>query len=563
MPQYWFAGFDTGDASECQSTSGTVSFVTSPVAGTNSTYSLRSNPTTTNVGWAAMTGRTGSGTTSASLVAASNSDGLSTFFKFDFRIGLLPAVSEVFASFASSLELRITAAGLIELYNNVPTLLATGVTTLTTGVWYRVEIKVTTTSGFSAVMTVRVDGVNQFQTSVDLSSGATPRLGKVVDRNGGSVDFYYDDFVFKSESFGIPGASWIGDAECYLLLPTANGTDQTWSIGAGSGSHYQVVDEVPPSSADYLLSTLVNLDKETESLANTTGTPITDYIASVQPTILVARDGASAGSIRLQSRWTGNTPQGSSYSPTAAYASIAFGYLTDTYSWTKALLDTLEVGAENRSTTNRTRMSFVSGDVLYFPALPAPDPLTLPVVSGTINVGDVLSVTNGTWQWTPTSYSYLWRHSDGSAAAGTATNSTYTLAAGDAGYGMLCLVTATNATGGTQVSSNTVGPVTSPAPVNTVAPAVTPTAGVVGDTFTSTTGTWTNSPSSYVYQWKLNGSDIGGATSSTYVAISAGSLTCVVTASNAGGPGTPATSNAATVTLPAGDRSRLLLLGAT
>ena len=82
-------------------------------------------------------------------------------------------------------------------------------------------------------------------------------------------------------------------------------------------------------------------------------------------------------------------------------------------------------------------------------------------------------------------------------------------------------------------------------PANTVAPAVTPTAGVVGDTFTTTTGTWSNSPTSYAYQWKLDGSNVG-TNASTYAPVATGSLTCVVTASNAGGSGTPATSNAAT-----------------
>ncbi len=57
------------------------------------------------------------------------------------------------------------------------------------------------------------------------------------------------------------------------------------------------------------------------------------------------------------------------------------------------------------------------------------------------------------------------------------------------------------------------------APGNTVAPAVTSGTGFfsAGNTLTTTTGTWTNSPTSYTYQWYRNGVAItGGATAATY-----------------------------------------------
>ena len=83
-------------------------------------------------------------------------------------------------------------------------------------------------------------------------------------------------------------------------------------------------------------------------------------------------------------------------------------------------------------------------------------------------------------------------------------------------------------------------------PVNTVAP-VASGALTVGSTLSCTTGTWTNSPTSYAYQWLRNGGGISGATSSTYVTVTADggtSVSCRVTATNAIGPGLPATSNA-------------------
>ena len=85
------------------------------------------------------------------------------------------------------------------------------------------------------------------------------------------------------------------------------------------------------------------------------------------------------------------------------------------------------------------------------------------------------------------------------------------------------------------------------APVNTVLPNVTGSA-VVGNVLSTTNGTWTNSPTSYAYQWKRGATNIGtNANTYTLVNADAGqSITCVVTATNAVGS-TPATSNAVQV----------------
>jgi len=88
------------------------------------------------------------------------------------------------------------------------------------------------------------------------------------------------------------------------------------------------------------------------------------------------------------------------------------------------------------------------------------------------------------------------------------------------------------------------------APTNTVAPAVTGTS-QVGQVLTTDNGTWTGSPTGYTYQWKRGGVSIGGATSSTYTLVNAdasSNVTCVVTATNAGGS-TAATSNSVSVTM--------------
>lgn len=92
--------------------------------------------------------------------------------------------------------------------------------------------------------------------------------------------------------------------------------------------------------------------------------------------------------------------------------------------------------------------------------------------------------------------------------------------------------------GGSSASIAIASAATAP-PANTAAPALT-TDGTpqTGETISCTTGSWTGSPTSYAYQWKRDGTNIAGATGSTYllaVADEGHAITCTVTATNAGG----------------------------
>lgn len=73
-------------------------------------------------------------------------------------------------------------------------------------------------------------------------------------------------------------------------------------------------------------------------------------------------------------------------------------------------------------------------------------------------------------------------------------------------------------------------------PVCSVAPAITGTT-TVGQTLTCSTGTWSNTPDAYAYQWNRSGVAIIGATASTRV-LAVGdvgaTMTCTVKATNLG-----------------------------
>jgi hypothetical protein len=148
--------------------------------------------------------------------------------------------------------------------------------------------------------------------------------------------------------------------------------------------------------------------------------------------------------------WTGTTP----ISYTYAWSDGAIG-ATDTLTAAdvgKSL--TVEVTATNAA----GRSSATSASVGPVTPPPPPPPLAPtnaqpPIISGTAQQGDTVTVTNGTWTGTaPITYSVLW--SDGT------TGSSDTLTAADVGQTVSATVTATNSGGSTSATSASVGPVT-------------------------------------------------------------------------------------------------------
>lgn len=137
----------------------------------------------------------------------------------------------------------------------------------------------------------------------------------------------------------------------------------------------------------------------------------------------------------------------------------------------------------------------------------APVNTVAPAVSGSTVVGQNLAVTNGTWTGiTPINYTYQWLRCDANgnncASIASATRTSYTLVTADLGAKLVAHVVATNSAGTLTATSNIVGPITSNAPVNTVAPALSGTL-TIGQNLNVTTGTWTGqSPINYTYQWQ-------------------------------------------------------------
>ena len=183
--------------------------------------------------------------------------------------------------------------------------------------------------------------------------------------------------------------------------------------------------------------------------------------------------------------------------------------------------------------------------------------LTAPAVTGTAALGQVLTATAGTWNPSGVTTAYQWVVGGTDVAGATA--ATYSPVAGDVGKTVTVRVTASRAGyADASATSAATAAVVAGTIVNLTPPAVTGTA-KVGQVLTATAGTWSQAGVSTAFQWVVAGSDVAGATGSTYtpVAGDVGKVVAVrVTASKAGYADASATS-AATAAVVVGTLTNL------
>lgn len=330
-------GMESGSENpEFVTKSGTLSVVTSPKRSGG--YALRTNPTTTAVGWARMGGHGADGQKGDYSAATA-------YFRWYWQYATLPASGSepIFqaqqAGGPTKFTLRITSAGNLAAYDSAGTLQATGSTALSASTWYRIECKVAT--GASAAWEVLINGVTEISGTANVGTGNNGRsaFGKVADVSGQSVDFYYDDISIDDAAY--PGASAI-----MRLVPTANGTTMQWTAGTGS-SNYLEVDDVPFAEASYVKNVATD-DVALFALTDTGTAGITGTINAVRPLIYPRLDstGTNATKFRLKSGAT--TDDLSTVATTTAGIYLSKVYATDpntSAAWTLSAVDALEVGA--------------------------------------------------------------------------------------------------------------------------------------------------------------------------------------------------------------------------
>ena len=175
----------------------------------------------------------------------------------------------------------------------------------------------------------------------------------------------------------------------------------------------------------------------------------------------------------------------------------------------------------------RARVTNVSGSATGFafanatPKVGAPHNSAAPTTSGTMQVGETLTVAAGTWSGSPT-LTYQWQSSTDSiawSAIAGATSSTFVMTFALSNSRIRTVVTAVNAV---DTATATTGIISGFSPPRaTVVPVISGTT-TVGQTLSSTTGTWPSTASGYSYQWQESAdagttwTNISGAVANTY-----------------------------------------------
>jgi sugar lactone lactonase YvrE len=156
-----------------------------------------------------------------------------------------------------------------------------------------------------------------------------------------------------------------------------------------------------------------------------------------------------------------------------------------------------------------------------------PSNISQPMISGSAEDGELLSVSSGSWEGTtPISYAYEWQRCNATGGSCKqipgANASSYRLTSSLEGRTLRAIVVAANSAGSGKATSAVTATITAGLPVNTALPAIFGTA-EARQALNASAGAWVGSePFSYTYQWqRCNNrgeacSSIVGATSSTY-----------------------------------------------
>lgn len=367
-----YTGFESGTltvATELNIASGTGMGVSNTTVRTG-TYALRCNATGANAGYQPVE-------TYAAAATITTFSAINTYATFYFRYATAPASGSeyMYATFSTVAALkfgiRLNSAGNLEIYDSTATIIGSaGATTLSANTWYRIDVY--TGTGASASYQVQIDGVEEFVgTTANLTAfnSGSIRLGKYVNVNSQTVDFFYDDVVVSDSSY------IVGNPEVRVSKPTANGTTMVWTGGTG-GSDYQEVDEIPPSDTDAVTSLTSGAPQDAQFAMQDTGTiGVSGTIKAVKICTRTRENTTATSSCNRVVIWSG----ASNTATTATNTNTTYtagGLLRETdpdtsSAWTSSGVDAVQAGARENNNVAQ-RLGTVLMHVLSVPAGNAP-----------------------------------------------------------------------------------------------------------------------------------------------------------------------------------------------
>lgn len=207
----------------------------------------------------------------------------------------------------------VTTTGAIRALRGGTTLGSSSAGVVTAGAWQYVEALVTL-SDTVGVVTVRVNGAQVLNlTSQDTKNSGTKTVldSVLVGRTSAATatDESYDDLYICNGAGSAPSNTFLGDVRVRTLAPDGNGnSSQLVGSDGNSTNNYQLVDETPPDTADYVGSATSG-DKDTYTFGNLT--ELTGTVFGVQRATYALKTDAGSRSIAHVVRSGGTDYDGS------------------------------------------------------------------------------------------------------------------------------------------------------------------------------------------------------------------------------------------------------------
>lgn len=351
-------GFETGDFSEVVATAGAATMTIDSAVKRTGAYSFKV-VSSANFGYARITGLAADGT-------AADFNTANIYIRFYLYVSSLPASGSVDiirvlqnsgARFMVGVALSSTGTLQLTYWNgsDAETNIGSASSALSTGQWYRVEIKGTSlATAAGATVELKLDGsvvatgTSLTVCSVQVNAGEF-RLGTQASNTS---TIQYDDIA-------IDDAAYPGAGEVHILKPNAAGSFSNWA--AGTGSTFAEVDEVPHDSNTTYIAISTTASYSTFNMESAATGGISGTIFAVKTVAIAKRIGTSTGLVvRLRNNTTNRDT--SAVIMTTSYAAYCRLDATDPDgggAWTAGGVDTIECGVATHVQLSEGRVTAI------------------------------------------------------------------------------------------------------------------------------------------------------------------------------------------------------------
>lgn len=292
-----------------------------------------------------------------------------------------------FSGGAATLIVKLTSTGTLILTDQNGDI-ATSAGALSTGVQYRLELKIDGTGGAGThIATLRVDGADVVTASNRTFTNPTVQQFDIGGNMSGEAqtvgDWWWDD-VAVNDNTGSVQTSYPGEGHVVHLLPTGNGDANSGVVrgGADSGADWSQLNEVTPNDATNYIEMatttgVVWVNVQDASVYSIGGAYIIPFV-SVGGRVTLASAGAGNWFPSIKSQASGVVLDGSPVtlalatwasnddtSGTQQFKVTAYTDPQNGGSWTAAKLDSIQIGAKTTDGTPATRVTAIWAIVEY------------------------------------------------------------------------------------------------------------------------------------------------------------------------------------------------------